>query len=237
MATTTGATAQRSSFSMIRRKYKKIGKKNVRLTQSSLILMQTIASNTKQYTFPVLQNDTTTPVLPNEIRLNQNDEFVAYNVGYYLSGAFISTGIAPKDVAKLWLTYAPMELSSEFQNLADSWDGTLQILVNKISRLENWDLKKHNFFPRTQFQSSSVGIPAATLPSINFGADGCATMQPMLTLSGAKKNDVIITLKNSISQGATGTFTSANAVALTVTFREIALFFRGMLAQNASKFQ
>lgn len=233
-------TQIRAPYSLIKRRYNKIGKKNVRLTQSSLVLMQAIVATTTTYTFPVLTTETNPTPFPEEVRLNQNDEFISYEIGYYLSGDMtIFEGVPPVVVStgKFISTYAPVELSSTFLRIKNYASGTLKILVNNISRLEKWDLRRHEKVQRTQFQNSTVGQPFATLPSISFEDDGMFGMQPMLTLSGGKKNELTITLNRALQVGATGLWSGPDGVAMTVTLNQLMLMFRGLLAQNATKFQ
>lgn len=235
----------RTSFKVIRKKYAKIKKGTVRLTQSSLLLEVAIDAKKDTYIFPVLTTDGGSNVgnspFPEEIRLNQNDEFVAYEVGYYLVADKLVTTTTPVqdlvDAGRMFLSYAPDELDAVFASLEDAWLGTMQILVNKISRLEKWDLKKHNAIPRTQFQNTSAGIPQATQPSIDYSDFGTYPMQPMLTLSGAKKNDIQVALVHSIPAGLSSIWTPASNGTVKYTVSKIALVFRGMLAQNASSFQ
>jgi hypothetical protein len=235
------ASQIRNSYAIIKKKYRKIKKGTVRLTQSSLLLEQLIDATKDVYKFPVLETDPGSGVgnaiLPEEIRLNINDEFIAYDVAYYLVADKTLAPAPEVVVGRHFFSYAADELTSAFAVLEDAWLGALSIVVNKISRLERWDLKKHNFIPRTQFQSTSAGIPAATQPSIDYSQDGCIPMQPMLTLSGAKKNDIVINLVHAISATTTGVWTPPTAVAITFAVKRICLIFRGMLAQNAAKFQ
>lgn len=234
----------RSSYKVILAKYKKIKKGNVRLTQSSLLLIQPIDPAKDNYKFPVLESDNAIAPQPEEIRLNQNDEFISYEVGYYLLlDKTVAVPAANTPAGKEYLTYAPAELDFTFSTMSRAWDGYLQILVNKISRLEKWDLKKHYMTPWTQYKSTSLGLPYSTLPSIDFSKDGIKAMQPMLTLSGAKKNDIIVQLLNgAVPNTAAGGLvvpSSAEPFLQTITIKatRLSLFFRGMLAQNASKFQ
>jgi hypothetical protein len=236
--------AIRSSYKVILSKYKKIKKGNVRLTQSSLLLIQPIDAAKDSYKFPILETDNAIAPQPEELRLNINDEFISYEVGYYLlCDQTVDAPAANTAAGKIYLTYAPAEMDYTFATLARAWDGYLQILVNKISRLEKWDLKKHNMIPWTQYKSQSVGLPYSTLPSIDYSKDGIKAMQPMLTLSGAKKNDIVVQLTNgAIPATASGNIlvpSKAEPFQQTVTVKatRLALFFRGMLAQNASKFQ
>jgi len=225
--------APRQSYNKMRRKYKKIGKGNVRLTQSTLFLIQPILATKAVYKFLILESDT--PVLTPEIRLNQNDEFIANEVAYYVLGDTLDDGGLV--VGTQHHSYAPTELSSTFAQLTGAWRGRLQILVNKISRLENWDMKKHNFIPRTQWQNFEAAVKDSRQPSNNFEDDGATPMQPMLTLSGSKKNDVIVSLDAAIAPTSTGAWMPDDAATLTITATQLALYFRGMLAQNAAKFQ
>jgi len=233
----------RVSYKVIRNKYKKIGKGSVRLTQSSLLLEKAINATSDTYKFPVLETDPGDNVggahFAEEIRLNQNDEFVAYEVAYYVVADKLPTPeYDPTQVTgRFFFPYAPDELDSAAQNLEDAWLGNLQILVNKISRLERWDLKKHNYIPRTQFQSNSPGIPSATQPSIDYSEAGTYPMQPMLTLSGAKKNDLIISLIHSIPSTVIASWLPGQGTDIVFHFKRLSLIFRGMLAQNAASFQ
>ncbi len=233
----------RSSYSSIKKKYKDIGKDTVRLTQSSLILEREIDPATDTYTFPIKDTDdgdsANGKAFIEEIRLDQNDEFIAYQLGYYLVADKLASGTYAEEeiLGRAFLPYAPDELSSVFSVYEDAFLGTLFIMVNKINRLDRWDLKRHNFIPRTQFQNTSVGVPQATQPSIDYSKDGMFNMQPMLTLSGAKKNDITVELIHAIPLGVNAAWAPAAGAGIFFHMRRLALVFRGMLAQNASSFQ
>ena len=228
--------AQRQSYLGIFKKYKKIGKGKVRLTQSTLLLAQAISANRTSYTFPILESDNATTPLTEEIRLNINDEFVSYDVGYYLFGDQEIQGAGNTPAGTRWITYAPAELDSAFAGLTDAWMGTLQIEVNKINYLDRWDLKKHHYIPRTQFDDSVLTALRATQPSIDFSVHGTIPMQPMITLSGAKKNTISISLVRAISS-ASGVWITPDTDNIGFNISNLALIFRGLLAQNAAKFQ
>jgi len=243
--------AIRNSYSVIAKKYAKIGEKikdktgkergKVRLTQSSLLLMVAISANTDNYIFPILETDNPGTTQAEEIRLNQNDEFISYEVGYYLVADGVSDGGFDGEIGKSFWTYAPIELDGSFGQLAKAWNAILSIEVNKISRLERWDLKKHNVIPRTQYANAFAAADftrPATQPSIDFSTDGTYPMQPMLTLSGAKKNLIEIELLGgAIVATAAGVWTLPDTDTMTYTATRLALTFRGLLGQNASVFQ
>jgi hypothetical protein len=222
------------------KKQKKTGQSvgKVRLTQSSLLLLQPILATTDKYRFPVLDNDTQSPILPEEIRLNSNDEFVSYDIGYYIVADTVQDSTPAISGGMTFWSYAPMELTSAFAVYVKAWMASLEILVNKISRMDKWDMKKHNVTPRTQFKSSSVALPGATQPSQDFTTDGTVPEQPMIVLSGSRKNDLLLTLRGgAIPTGIVGVWTPPTTNTITFTVNKLALIFRGMLAQNASIFQ
>lgn len=235
MAVSASPILSRASFDTVYKKYKKIGKGKVRLTQSSLILIQDISPTKDSYLFKILESDNRPVPKPEEIRLDINDEFISYRVGYYLSADV--TDVEAVLVAKKWFTYAPVEIDADMWGLEDGWFGNLSIDVNKINRVTNWDLRQHLYVPRTQVEVSAVAKPVATQPNQELKEDGMITMQPMVTFSGAKKNLITIDLVRAIPNTAAFTFTAPDAVDRVVTFKELVLVFRGMLGQNASKFQ
>lgn len=236
------ANMERASYQLIIAKYAKRGKGNVRLTQSSLNLWQAITPNTKTYNFPILQSDNQSPIQPEEIRLNLNDEFISYEVQLLINFKQRDFDLPPgSNETNIYLTYAPMELNGAFRLLNALYDGNMKIAVNNITRYENWDLLKHMAIPRTQFKSSSAGLPAPTIPNIVFNQDGAVKMQPMITFTGAKKNEVTINLVQSLPAGLSGTWSQNVAVPggaqYAIDSKNLVLVFRGMLGQNAAVFQ
>lgn len=229
------AKLERASYQLILKKYQARKMENVRLSQSTLLMLKAIQNNTKLYQFPILTTDAPSPV-PVEIRLNINDEFTSYEVGYYLQGFGVDSANPTNSDHDMYWTYAPMEQNSLVGVLNFAWTGQLNILVNNINRLTNWDMLKHKVVPRTQYQNSSTGIPSATQPSINYSKDGMCEMQPMITFSGAKKNDISISMAENIISSLTFNYSPVSGT-LTYTVINVCLVFRGMLAQNAAKFQ
>ena len=82
------AAKSRVNFSLIKQNYNKIGKSNVRLTQSSLFITKDIDATKSSYDFDVLENQTQT-LQPDEIRLNINDEFFDLDFLYFLKVGFV----------------------------------------------------------------------------------------------------------------------------------------------------
>jgi|688.fasta_scaffold20537_25 hypothetical protein len=228
--------ASRINFKTILAKYNKVGKANVRLTQSTLVLSKPISATTTVYNFDVLESQTQT-LLGDEIRLNLNDEFIITSLGFYiqarvLDGALNDTG------AKVLLSYAPFEANSlQASRIANFWNGAFQIAVNNIIYLDKYDTRKSLFVPRTQFANFSAltGTPS-TQPSVDFSKDAMYSAEPLLTLSGAKKNNLILTLPQAISAG-TFTVTDNGGVNYSLVADRVVCLARGLNAQNGASFQ
>jgi len=231
--------SKRNNFERIFNKYKTIGKGNVRLTQSSLFLLNDIAATRSQYDFVVLENDNSVAVKPKEIRLNQNDEFIVTSLGLYLVGRW---GDVPApgttDTRPITLfTTSPFEMDTANLQLNHFYDGKFRVAVNNIVYTEKWDLRRHQKTSITQMEGFLAGTSQATMPSVELKDDGMFNLSPLLTLSGAKKNELTLTLGNSIAPGTAITFKDNKGGSANVTITEIALEMRGLLAQNAAKFQ
>jgi len=228
----------RINFANIISKYNKIGKGNVRLTQSTLILTKPIVPTVATYNFDVLETQTAT-LQNDEIRLNLNDEFIVTTMGVYLQ-AEVSTekGGLTINGGKTLFTYVPLENSATLISLNDLYNGALQIAVNNIVYLDKWDTKKHECRPRTQYANASTvtTILQTTLASSEFSKNAMFPVEPLLTLSGAKKNNIQLALPNAISGTSFNLVTDDGSIAR-YTFNRIALVMRGLNAQNGASFQ
>lgn len=226
----------RVNFSLIKANYNKIGKANVRLTQSSLFITKDIDATKSSYDFDVLENQTQT-LQPDEIRLNINDEFIVTDLGVYLYGTWTASNGAEKiGQGTQLLTYAPLELDGNAIVSKNLYAGQLKIAVNNIVYLEKWDTRKHELVTRTQFASQLAGTTVATMASNDFSNDAMIPFSPLLTLSGAKKNDINIRLPQSIA-GSTVTWLDQKGNTISMEIKKIALRMYGLNAQNGAKFQ
>jgi hypothetical protein len=227
--------SSRINFKTILGKYSNVGKGNVRLTQSTLILSKPISATSTVYNFDVLESQTQT-LVGDEIRLNLNDEFIIAELGFYLQGN-VFDGLRDTG-AKVLLTYAPFEQDGvEAAKINNYWNGAFQIAVNNIVYLDKYDTKKSNYVPRTQF-ANFVAISGApsTIPSTDFSENGMNATEPMLTLSGAKKNNLTLTLPTAITN-ATIPFVDNSGAALSVVIDRVVCIARGLNAQNGASFQ
>jgi|694.fasta_scaffold80059_6 hypothetical protein len=229
----------RINYGVIATKYRALGKGNVRLTQSSLFLRKPIDATKTVYNFDVLENQTQS-LQADEIRLNINDEFITTQMGLYLTGT-ISTrdGVVTQlGGLRLFTNVLEQQNLTQASNLIPFYDGDLKIAVNNIVYMEKWDTRKHYVATRTQIGSSSsvTTINNATWDSNTFAKDGMYSVEPMITLSGAKKNDITLRLPSAISNGAFN-YTDSAGNPYTITINGIALLLRGLNAQNAASFQ
>lgn len=227
----------RVNFSLIKGKYNNIGKSNVRLTQSSLFITKDIDPTKSNYEFDVLENQTQT-LQPDEIRLNINDEFIVTHLGVYLYGTWTASdaeGVKLGQGTQL-LTYAPIELNGNAIVTKNLYAGQLKIAVNNIVYLEKWDTRKCELVTRTQFATELAGTAQSTMPSNDFSQDALIPFEPMLTLSGAKKNDISIRLPQSISP-STVTWKDQSGNTISMQISKIGVRMLGLNAQNGAKFQ
>jgi hypothetical protein len=228
----------RINFANIISKYNKIGKGNVRLTQSTLIISKPILPTTATYQFDVLETQTST-LVGDEIRLNLNDEFVITTMGVYLEASVTTTSDGTTTTGgRTLFTYVPLENKAELITLNDVYNGALQIAVNNIVYLDKWDTKKHECRPRTQYGnfSSATTILQATQASSEFSKNAMFPVEPLLTLSGAKKNTITLTLPNAVT-AQTFNLTTDTGTVVKYTIDRIALVMRGLNAQNGASFQ
>jgi len=226
---------QKAEFNKIYEKYKQLGKSAVRLTQSALVSTVPISNGRSSYNFPILETD---PGFfePLDKRLNINDEFIITSMGLYIFAEVTDPEQPTLRNNWIWLTTPPMELDISFFQQNPLYNGTISISVNNIKYMEKWDTKRHEYRGVTQFQGVSVGTPNATLPSNDFANNAMYPVSPMVTLSGAKKNDISLTIPQPIDAAA-GFLPVPVGAQLTVNAIRIGMKFDGFLAQNASKFQ
>jgi hypothetical protein len=212
-----------------------LGKSNVRLTQSSIYLTKPINPNVTTYSFDVLETQTAT-LQNDELRVNINDEFYLTTLGLYLVATAV-TGDEPGAIqtSEVLLTYAPIENSASLVSVEDFYRGSLQLSVNNVVYLDKWDTAKHKFVPRTQFGNFATPTQA-TLPSIEYSKNAMFPIEPILQISGAKKNTIQVVLPNAINS-ATFDLRSDDASVTTYTITKVALLGRGLNAQNGSVFQ
>tara|TARA_R110002126_G_scaffold261996_1_gene404851 strand:- start:7992 stop:8666 length:675 start_codon:yes stop_codon:yes gene_type:complete len=221
----------RVNYNVIAQKYRNVGKGNVRLTQSSLFLTKPINPAVTTYNFDVLETQTAT-LQNDEIRLNLNDEFIITQIGMYLVGNVNGTP------GRILFTSPPFELNTtQADRLTDFYNGAFKIAINNIVYMEKWDTYKHQSIGTTQFQSFQAGVSVApTFAENNFAKSGMYGVEPMITLSGAKKNDLTLQIPAAITAGVFA-WTDYSGMAQTLNIDRVGLLLRGFNAQNGATFQ
>ena len=228
----------RVNFANIYAKYQALGKGNVRLTQSSLYLLQDISASKTVYTFDVLENQAGT-VNPEEIKLNINDEFISTEMGVYLQGTMgtITDGVFTPTDSKHLITY-PLYNNNALTAVQQTmlYNGTVRIAVNNVVYMEKFDTRKFGFIPRTPFSSAVANTNSASMASNDYSNDAMFELAPMVTYSGAKKNEITVSIPQAIASGRYD-FVDDGGQAYGLLIDKIAFVCRGLLAQNASRFQ
>lgn len=228
--------ATRINFKTILAKYQNVGKGNVRLTQSTLFLTKPINPTTTVYNFDVLESQTQT-LEGNEIRLNLNDEYIITQIGFYLQGRVVDSETKTDTGKKVLLTYAPFQTDfAQAAKVASFYDGAFQIAVNNIVYLDKYDTRKAEVTPITNNQSLLAGTNAASMNSIDFSSNGLYGTEPLLTLSGAKKNTLQLTLPTSLDV-ATFTYSDNTNKKYDIVIDRVCVKFLGLNAQNGASFQ
>ena len=103
--------------------------------------------------------------------------------------------------------------------------------------LDKFDTRKHEFIPITQFGSFAAGTQNATQSNGQFSKVGMFPIEPSLTLSGSKKNQIQLQLPTAISTGCNVQITDNSGGTTNYAISRIAVLMRGLNAQNGSVFQ
>ena len=222
----------RINYKVILDQYKRNGKGNVRLTQSSLYLTKPISATRTTYDFDVLETQSAT-LVENEIRLNLNDEFIITTMGFYLQAT--ATDSVGGSLGRVLLSNIPTQVNGALGTLNNYYQGAFSIAVNNVIYLDKWDTQKHKFVPRTQFGNFATPTQAVN-DSTDFSRNSMYPVEPLITLSGAKKNDLKLQLATSIT-GGTFTTKDDSGVSTNYTIDRVALILRGLNAQNGASFQ
>jgi hypothetical protein len=223
----------RINYATILNRYKAIGKGNVRLTQSTLILSKPISATQTSYSFDVLETQNST-LTGTEIRLSLNDEFIITNLGIYLQATVSEASPGGASYGTKWFSYVPSQINSAAGVLNPVYNGALQIAVNNVVYLDKFDSGKSLCVPRTQ-DANFVTPNQATLGSTNYNKDGMISIEPTLVLSGAKKNNLVLNLASAAQPFALTV--NSDSGSTKYTFDRIALVMRGLNAQNGASFQ
>jgi hypothetical protein len=154
-------------------------------------------------------------------------------MGFYLQADV--TDSMGASLGRVLITAPPTQNNYALGSLNNYYQGAFQIAVNNVIYLDKWDTAKHKFVPRTQFGGFKTPNNAS-LDSVDFARNSMYSVEPLVTLSGAKKNDLKLQLPTAITAG-TFTLQDNNSVSATYTINRIALVMRGLNSQNGASFQ
>ena len=228
----------KNKFQQIQRKLKAEGQKGKRLSQSTLQLIQPIRANISTYNFPILVNKANNGIQPqnDEVRLNLNDEFVATSIGVFLV-AKVFTGVAPAvNDPNVFLTSPPIQNDRNQIPALNLYDGNIEISRNNIVYITNWDVRKHQYIAQSQL-SNFITPNQAQLDQQRSLVDGFVSLSPSITFSGATKTQITLNLVNAIPILPLYSIIDNAGATINYQITRLGLFFRGLLAQNTSKFQ
>jgi hypothetical protein len=216
---------------------KGFAKTTQRITESTLRLNMPIQSSTNVYEFPILVNDLakgTSAPDPEEIRLNQNDIFSIREIGLFYRAKYKNNAQDAENI--VLLSYVPHEIlvkNNQNSNLESLFNGKLDISVNNVTYLTNFDTLKFKRQPRTQINASNVITQFFDQDYKDFYA-----MQPNILLQGSSSNKIRLELPTSIDPITINPVMSSgrdNSDQLIID--KITFVFRGFLLQNAAQYQ
>jgi hypothetical protein len=196
--------------------------KQVKLTQSDIILEQVLSQALTQYQFPVLSNDNgpSGTKFNTEIRLNQQDSFIVSAWGFFIlapSSATDATFVPQSFPSPLVFTGAGV--SAALNTLYNSY---CKITVNGEVVYPVWHLSRNFLVPQTQQSAAIAGVTNAIAYSeLDGSSDGFCPTEPNMVLIGSKGYIITITLPVAFS------------AALPANTRG-RIHYRGLLAQNST---
>lgn len=198
-----------------------IAASSAKLTQSDLILEQQLLTTLTTYVFPVLSNDNgpSGSRFNTEIRLTQQDTFIASSWGFFICNPTSTT-----DATFIAQTYPNAQvfttggLSAALEVLYNS---TARITVNNDVILPVWSMSRHRYVPQTQQTPVITGVQNANpYAQIDLSQDGFVPVEPNILFVGSKGYQIQLILPAALS------VVSANLRGR--------IHYRGVLAQNTT---
>jgi hypothetical protein len=212
---------------------KGFAKTTQRITESTLRLNMPIQSSTNVYEFPILVNDLakgTSAPDPEEIRLNQNDIFSIREIGLFYRGRYKTRQSGKENIILFpYVSYEVLAKLGIDTNAEALFNGKLDISVDNVVYLTNFDTTKFKRQPRTQIISSQN-----ISQFFDHDYKDLYTMEPNILLQGSSSNKIRLELPNSIDPLSFSPILSQEDA---LEIDKITLMFRGFLLQNAASFQ
>jgi hypothetical protein len=192
----------------------------VKLTQSTLRLTQKIAPGKTSYQFPILVNNNgpANTLFPDEVRLNQQDSFIASVLRVTFSQRLTEQDLTfidyPYPSPTVFSTVGP---PTEAASLEVFYKGAFKITVNNVVVMPSLLLERFYFVPTSQKAAAIAN------DGVDASSDGLSITEPNIVFIGSKNNLIELGM-----QGAPATLPAlpiADYITLTI---------RGLLAQNST---
>ncbi len=216
--------------------------KGKNIAASSLFFTSDIDSQKQTYQFSVLENDAKLPQKPDEIRLNQNDVFVFNQiaVGYVADIQIVGRNFPAEFGRSVFLQKVPYSTDIQTTRAYKLFAGQLKVTINNYVYFEKYDLRDFdNSQAEDQYNQVNL-IQSSHADILQFKAHSrpvTQPVQPMIAMSGAKKNDFEIQLPSAIDPFSFSILTDPSLPFLSFDVKRIGILLRGFLIQNAAKFQ
>lgn len=191
-------------------------------TQSYLRLEKSIQGTVNSINFDVLANQGSAGATERRLQLTDTFTITALAVMIYKAGTSTTATSAQRAAARLrtWPNPLIFTGASEADALETLYNGYLGVKVNSTVYVESLDLRSfYRVHTSQQLAGPVTTIPADEWPQIN---NGFKKIVPTITLNGAAKNDISLTLPLATNLGGTA---SENFVVC---------YLRGFLNQNAA---
>lgn len=190
-----------------------------KLTNSDLRLEQALAVNKTQYQFPVLVNNNgpANTLFNTEIRLNQQDSFVASAWGF-----FIAAPSSAVDTTFILHTYpSPLTFTGGATAAAETlYNSTLQIAVNNDIVMPVMSTRRFRYVPPAQAVAAAANQNGIAYDGIDMTSSAFTIVEPLILFIGSK--NTVINL-----------FLPAAMAAVQANMRGV-MIFEGLLAQNST---
>lgn len=209
---------------------------------SSLFLTTDIDPNTNFYELPLLENDARKPQKGDEIRLAQTDLFIFNRIAVgFVADLRIQDPEGQTDVEigkSVFLQTLPYSKNADVLKAYKLFAGKMRVTINNVVYYEKYDLRGFdNSTIFTQINNTNGSMSSNDLFTTNVHRPIVEQpVQPMIKMSGAKKNEFRIDVPSSISPFIINVFDSNPAFRVILDIKRIGILLRGFLVQNGAEF-
>ena len=187
-----GSIATQMLFKKLREQYREIGKPDVMLTQSNLVLVQDLVATSSRFQFDILNNEGTPKSW--EIRLSQNDSFHLQGLQFFLTTAGATTDDSEVDLMtypnQVTLGVAP---PVDWRNL---WRGEFNITINNVTVVQSLSSIQFESVPQTQGVVAGAGN---AVDQKRMSSDTMFNFAPTINISGSRKNSLELTIPQPVT--------------------------------------